>query len=83
MGKIYYLFSLFCLILIFPSSTLAQTQFTPADALRVKSLRSTALSPNGDYLVGLRSAAIKNRFDVDHFRFRDPSYIRPATFGKK
>ncbi|MBX2874394.1 MAG: prolyl oligopeptidase family serine peptidase, partial [Saprospiraceae bacterium] len=80
MGKTYNIYALLCLILISPFMALGQTQFTPADALKVKSLRSTALSPNGNYLVGLRSASIKNRFDVDHFRFRDPSYIRPATY---
>ena len=80
MGKTYQIHSILFIILISPLIALAQTQFTAADALKVKSLRSTSLSPNGDYLVGLRSESVKNRFDVDHFRFRDPSYIRPASY---
>ena len=59
---------------------MGQSTFTPADALKVKSLRSTILSPDGSYMVALRSESVKNRFDVDHFRFRDPSYLRPAYY---
>lgn len=58
----------------------AQTTFTAADAIRVETLRSPALSPDGRWLAGLRSASTQNRFGIDHFRFRDPTYLRPANY---
>ena len=57
-----------------------QTAFTAEDAIRVKTLGNTALSPDGSRLAALRSESTKNRFGVDHFRFRDPSYIRPGYY---
>ncbi len=56
-------------------STFAQkTEFTVEDILRVKSLNSQTLSPNGEWLAGIISDG-KARFGTDHFRFRDPSYL--------
>lgn len=57
-----------------------QTAFTAADAIKVKTLSNPCLSPDGAYLAGLRSESTRNRFGIDHFRFRDPSYIRPADY---
>ena len=80
MRTVSYLFSVIALVLLYSPLVLGQTTFSPADALKVKSLRSTMLSPDGNYMAALRSESVKNRFDVDHFRFRDPSYIRPAAY---
>ncbi len=80
MRTVSYLFSVIALVLLYSPLVLGQTSFSPADALKVKSLRSTMLSPDGNYMAALRSESVKNRFDVDHFRFRDPSYIRPAAY---
>ncbi len=63
-----------------PSIQAQKSAFTAEDAIRIKNLGSTSLSPDGDFLVGLRSESTRNRFGVDHFRFRDPSYIRPAFY---
>jgi dipeptidyl aminopeptidase/acylaminoacyl peptidase len=75
---------LLCLFFTIPSFQITlqaqQTAFTAEDAIRVKTLGSTAISPDGAYLAGLRSESTKNRFGVDHFRFRDPSYLRPAHY---
>ncbi|MDN3203765.1 alpha/beta hydrolase family protein [Algoriphagus sediminis] len=56
-----------------------QTEFTVEDILRVKSLNSQTLSPDGIWLAGIISDG-KARFGTDHFRFRDPSYlnVRPG-----
>jgi len=66
-----------CLLLTSFSTITSQTAFTPADALDVVSIRNVSLSPNGNYVVGITSEGTRNRLGVDHFRFRDPSYIRP------
>lgn len=58
-------------------SVSSQTTFTPADAIEVVSLSNTALSHNGDYVAGITYKGLRNRFEVNHFRFRDPSYVRP------
>jgi dipeptidyl aminopeptidase/acylaminoacyl peptidase len=75
---------LLCLFFTIPSFQITlqaqQTAFTAEDAIKVKSLASTTLSRDGAYLAGLRSESTKNRFGVDHFRFRDPSYLRPAHY---
>lgn len=70
----------FSISLPFISLQAQPTAFTAEDAIRVQTLGSAALSPDGDYLAGLRSESTRNRFGVDHFRFRDPSYIRPAQY---
>lgn len=70
---------LLSLLLISFSTMTGQTTFTPADALEVVSIRSVSLSPNGNYAVGITSKGTQNRLGVDHFRFRDPNYIRPFT----
>lgn len=76
-----FLLCFFFIIPSFYSSIEAQkTAFTAEDAIRVKTLGNSTLSPDGKFLAGLRSESTKNRFGVDHFRFRDPSYIRPASY---
>ncbi len=78
--KNYGLLLLLGMLILWPLVTQAQSVFTAEDALKVVSLRSTSFSPDGAYLSGLRSASTRNRFGVDHFRFGDPSYIRPASY---
>lgn len=68
---------LFSLLLISFSTLKSQTPFTPSDAFEVVSMRDVALSPDGDYVVGITYQSLPNRMGVDHFRFRDPNYIRP------
>lgn len=80
MRQVSYLLSVLAVVLLSSGIAMGQSAFTPADALKVKSLRSTTLSPDGNHMVALRSESVKNRFDVDHFRFRDPTYFRPANY---
>ncbi len=58
-----------------------KTPFTVADAISVKSLGSQNLSDNGKYLAGIISDGA-TRFETDHFRFQDPSYLNvlPGEF---
>ncbi len=51
-----------------------QTPFTVEDIIKVQSLGSQTLSPDGSHLAGIISDG-SARFGTDHFRFRDPSYI--------
>jgi len=69
-----FLLSLLCMCF---STLMGQTTFTPTDALDVVSMRDVTISPNGDYVVGITHLGSRNRLGVDHFRFRDPNYIRP------
>ena len=69
------------LIVLFLISVSLQAQkaaFTIEDIINVKSLGSQTLSPNGDWLAGIISDGTA-RFDTDHFRFRDPSYLNLRT----
>lgn len=68
---------LFSLFLVCYSTLRSQTPFTPSDAFEVVSLRDVTLNPNGDHAVGITYQSLPNRMGVDHFRFRDPNYIRP------
>ena len=70
---------LFVFTYIFLSPLYSQTIFTPADALKVVSIRNVRISPNGEYVAGITNKSTANRLDVDHFRFRDPNYVRPFT----
>lgn len=71
--------TLICLGLLLSMGLFAQkTNFTIADAINVKSLGSQALSPNGQFLAGTISDG-RSRFGTDHFRFRDPSYLRTSA----
>lgn len=69
-------FNLLLLISFFCTFGLSaqQTAFTVEDILRVKSLGSQSLSPDGEWLAGVISDGTA-RFGTDHFRFRDPSYL--------
>lgn len=74
--------SLFLLLFLFSYGTKAQkTSFTVADAIRVKSMGSQNLSDDGKYLAGIISDG-SARFQTDHFRFQDPSYLNvlPGEF---
>ena len=51
-----------------------QTEFTVEDIIKVKSLGSQTLSPDGKWLAGIISDGTA-RFGTDHFRFRDPGYL--------
>ncbi|SMD46148.1 Dipeptidyl aminopeptidase/acylaminoacyl peptidase [Aquiflexum balticum DSM 16537] len=55
--------------------------FTVADAIQVKSMGSQSLSDDGKYLAGIISDG-SARFETDHFRFQDPSYLNvlPGEF---
>ncbi|MDG1278543.1 MAG: prolyl oligopeptidase family serine peptidase [Algoriphagus sp.] len=66
--------SLFFWIVVLSPSIAQKTAFTTEDALRVKSLSSQTLSDNGKYLGGMIMDG-SARFDTDHFRFQDPSYL--------
>jgi hypothetical protein len=52
-----------------------KTNFTVQDAINVKSIGNQTLTDDGKYLAGLISDG-SSRFETDHFRFRDPSYLR-------
>lgn len=69
------------LIAAFTSVEAQKTAFTIADAIKVKSLSEQNLSDNGKYLAGIIQDA-SSRFEVDHFRFQDPSYLNvlPGEF---
>lgn len=73
--KNHYSFSFAIILLLFiRMDVFAQkTPFTIADAIKVKSMGSQNLSDDGKYLAGLITDG-SARFDVDHFRFQDPSY---------
>jgi dipeptidyl aminopeptidase/acylaminoacyl peptidase len=77
--------SRFCLILFLfflSFHTEAQkTPFTVADAILVKTMGSQNLSDDGKFLAGVISDG-SARFETDHFRFQDPSYLNvlPGEF---
>ena len=55
-----------------------KTPFTSQDALNVKSFTYSSMTDDGLWVAGtIRSR--KDRLDIDHFRFGDPSYIAPYT----
>jgi len=58
-----------------------KTPFTVADAIQVKSMGNQNLSDDGKYLAGIISDG-SARFETDHFRFQDPSYLNvlPGEF---
>lgn len=81
MKKLSY-FPLILISLLISQLAFAQkTNFTVADAINVKSIGSTTLSDDGKWLAGVISDG-SSRFDVDHFRFQDPSYLNvlPGEF---
>ncbi|AFL85699.1 dipeptidyl aminopeptidase/acylaminoacyl peptidase [Belliella baltica DSM 15883] len=79
MKKIYTFSFVFLVLLSIQDNVIAQkTPFTIADAIKVKSMGSQNLSDDGKYLAGLISDG-SARFNVDHFRFQDPSYNNVFT----
>jgi len=85
--KKYYRFGLMFLVIILLSqlSTItatenlcAQSPFTTHDALRVKSLRVHSITDDGHYIAGIINSR-KDRLNVDHKRFGDPTYSAPNT----
>lgn len=82
MKKSYLSIAVLLLSACFVHLSIAQkTNFTVEDAIKVKSIGSTTLSPDGKLLAGVITDG-SARFDVDHFRFQDPSYINvlPGEF---
>lgn len=75
MQKLRY-YSLFLILWTFIlSQSIAQnTAFSTADAIKVKSMSNQTLSEDGKYFAGLILDG-GARFDMDHFRFQDPSYL--------
>jgi len=59
----------------------AQQPFTITDAINVQSLSSQNLSDDGRWLAGVITDG-HSRFDTDHMRFQDPSYLNvsPGDF---
>jgi len=53
------------------------TPFTTEDALSVVSLRVQDISDNGRYLLASK-VTHRDRLNVDHLRFGDPTYISPS-----
>jgi dipeptidyl aminopeptidase/acylaminoacyl peptidase len=51
-----------------------KTPFTIEDAIKVKSIGSVIMTDDGGFIAGLITDG-SSRFDTDHFRYRDPSYI--------
>jgi dipeptidyl aminopeptidase/acylaminoacyl peptidase len=65
----------FVLFILLSIGSIAQkTPFTTADAIKVKSLGNQQLSNDGKYVAGIITDG-SARFDLDHFRFQDPSYL--------
>lgn len=56
----------------------AQQPFTITDAINVQSLSSQNLSDDGRWLAGVITDG-HSRFDTDHMRFQDPSYLNVST----
>lgn len=54
-----------------------QQAFTTEDALNVASLRVQDITPDGRYVAATR-ATPRDRKNVDHMRFGDPTYISPS-----
>ena len=70
-----------CAVLIVAFATSAPAQekrpFTTQDALNVATLRVQAITDDGRYLAATR-ATQRDRKNVDHMRFGDPTYISPS-----
>ena len=70
-----------CVVLLaaFVTSAPAQEKrpFTTQDALNVATLRVQAITDDGRYLAATR-ATQRDRKNVDHMRFGDPTYISPS-----
>lgn len=55
----------------------AQSEFTVRDSLKVKSWQSGTVSDDGRYAAGLVATTKDLRFNIDHHRFGDPTYVAP------
>ncbi|MDT8367789.1 MAG: prolyl oligopeptidase family serine peptidase [Longimicrobiales bacterium] len=72
-------FSTFLTLLAFlPLGAQEGRPFTPEDALRVRSLSVQGISPDGRWIVATVTTS-RDRMNVDHFRFGDPTYTSPST----
>ncbi len=73
--------SAMCAVLTLSFATSAPAQekrpFTTQDALNVATLRVQAITDDGHYLAATR-ATQRDRKNVDHMRFGDPTYISPS-----
>lgn len=70
----FYSLSILLWIFILSTSIAQKTAFTTEDAIKVKSISSQSLSDDGKYLAGMIMDG-SARFETDHFRFQDPSYL--------
>ncbi len=82
MGMISRMFDRCCVFFVLVGSTTtllyAQTQpFTTEDALNVATISVQALSPDGRFIAATRWTS-RDRKNVDHMRFGDPTYIAPS-----
>jgi dipeptidyl aminopeptidase/acylaminoacyl peptidase len=69
---------LVALVVVAPTVMAQQKQpFTTMDALNVANLRVQAITADGRY-VAATSATDRDRKNVDHMRFGDPTYISPS-----
>jgi dipeptidyl aminopeptidase/acylaminoacyl peptidase len=70
-----------CAMLVFAALPAAAQQalrpFTSEDALDVRTLSVEDVSPDGR-LVAISVQTHRDRLNVDHFRFGDPTYVAPA-----
>ena len=71
--------SLFCLLalLALPLPATGQTPFSIDDALAVKTLRTLAFSPDGNWVV-VSSGDLRGRLGTDSHRTGDPTYLGPS-----
>ncbi len=66
------------LILFVRGASISQTVFSSEDALSIKSFSVQSLTEDGRYFAGIVSSG-RDRLNVDHRRYGDPTYISPRT----
>jgi dipeptidyl aminopeptidase/acylaminoacyl peptidase len=70
--------ALIALVFVAPTATAQEKQpFTTEDALNVANIRVQAITADGRY-VAATSATDRDRKNVDHMRYGDPTYISPS-----
>ena len=55
-----------------------KTPFSSQDALNVKGFTYSSITDDGLWVAGMIRSR-RDRMDINHFRFGDPSYIAPYT----
>ncbi len=68
------------ILLILTSANLfaQKTEFTSQDALSIRIFDIQEVSESGEWIAG-KVLGLRNRLNIDHFRFGDPSYVPPYT----